>query len=943
MPPSRSKTWFVSGLHFCGSCAVTLLCWSLWILLSITLVALVYVTLAKELPVPGFVLRRIEARLAVANLQLRFGHASFDPTGKILLENVTLRVQPFEEPVVSSRLVYVRRNFWSILAGHPIPDEIRLEGATLQLPAMISPSGTVEPLVRDLALTLHHDDDNVWHVDLCTGRVGQLEVTAEGELSVPARAAGSAPLSPEEITARFLQMSRALAVNIHQLDAFDEPSLALHFDSPAGIGNTASLLFTARAAHQPWGQPITLGSLAATATLRLDTKATRPLRLHAAIHHGAYRGDFTVENLRAIITSQVALDKFSVQPPDVQLAAATLTAEGQQALGPVLHADLTHWPRVTAETAAQIQGEYIAAEVDARLKEQSARIHAEGRAAPAAISRFLEEHTPRAASYFVFGDPVGFRADAVLGPGWKFESLTSRADAGRLDSHGVKITAARGRIDIHGMSFLAYDARVALGEYGARGTYWMDFSTTDYRMLLHGRLRPPAINGWFIGDWWLSFWNSNFAFPSAVPVADVDVNGRWREPARTVYFGQADVAAATVLGGDLEQVHTVIFLRPNFTDGLELHATRAGGAERVSGTFRRLTEAATRETNRLEFNFDSNLAPETYGRMAGGKADALLAALRFSVPPQLHAQGAIEGRWPGASPNFTFTGTAANKLTAQGFPLETARVSGGIRGDELRLEEIEFAIAGGKGTGHAVLNGAPEARKLGFDANISGADLARSIRAVEDYQTARNGQKAPDSIGESKFMKRASGGRLDASLSAAGQPGEINTFTGSGNAALTGAELGEIHLFGLLSQVLSGLSLNFSSLKLDAARTSYKLEAGRLHFPDLKISGPSAVIDARGDYIFASNALDFTAKFKPFEESRNPLTAVIGIVINPITSILELKLSGPLNKPDWSIMVGPSAPKPESPAPAAPASATAKPVVPAPSATSPENSPDRKG
>src|SRR5205814_283991 len=116
-------------------------------------------------------------------------------------------------------------------------------------------------------------------------------------------------------------------------------------------------------------------------------------------------------------------------------------------------------------------------------------------------------------------------------------------------------------------------------------------------------------------------------------------------------------------------------------------------------------------------------------------------------------------------------------------------------------------------------------------------------------------------VSESEFMKRASGGRLDVSMSAHGTPGDLPTFIGSGNAALTGTELAEIHLFGLLSQVLSGLSLNFSSLKLDAARTSFKMDRGRLYFPDLKISGPSAVIDARGDYTFATNALDFTAKF----------------------------------------------------------------------------------
>ncbi|MDI1318992.1 MAG: AsmA-like C-terminal region-containing protein, partial [bacterium] len=415
--------------------------------------------------------------------------------------------------------------------------------------------------------------------------------------------------------------------------------------------------------------------------------------------------------------------------------------------------------------------------------------------------------------------------------------------------------------------------------------------------------------------WWLNFWNEHFSFPAAPPAAEVDVSGRWRDPVGTVYFGRADTGAATALGGDFESAHTLIFLRPNFTHALELTATRAGGTQRVAGTFKRFTDAVTRETNRLEFTADSTLDAETYRRLGAGKADALLTSLRFTTPPQVRAQGAIEGRWPGAIPNYRFTGRAEGGLTFYGFPLDTAQVTGGMSGADLRLDDIQFTVAGGTGAGKASLDGPVDFRRLGFDVHVNGADLARTIRAVEIYQANRAGVK-PGPVSESKFMKRASGGRLDVALSAIGEPGDLASFTGNGNAALTGTELGEIHLFGLLSQVLSKLSLNFSSLKLDAARTSFRMESARLHFPDLKITGPSAVIDAHGDYRFTSNALDFTAKFKPFEENRNPLTAVLGIVINPITSILELQLSGPLSNPDWSIVVGPSAPRPEPEPPA---------------------------
>jgi hypothetical protein len=267
-------------------------------------------------------------------------------------------------------------------------------------------------------------------------------------------------------------------------------------------------------------------------------------------------------------------------------------------------------------------------------------------------------------------------------------------------------------------------------------------------------------------------------------------------------------------------------------------------------------------------------------------------------------------------PKFTFTGRADRGASVFGFPLDTVQAAGSVTGPDFRLDDLEFTALGGTGGGTFSLGGPPDAPRLGFDLHVTGADLVRTIRTVEEFETARTGQKS-GSVAESQFLKRASGGRLDVALSAQGRPGDIATFTGGGNAALTGAELGEIHLFGLLSQVLSKLSLNFSSLKLDAARTSFRLEGGRLRFPDLKITGSSAVIDARGDYQFASNALDFSAKFKPFEESRNPLTAVIGIVINPITSILELKLSGPLSKPNWSVVVGPTSPLPATaPAPA---------------------------
>jgi hypothetical protein len=901
-----------SAFRFGRSCLIMLGWWTAWLTLGGTLGGLVYITVAKELPVPDFVLRHIETKLASANLAIKFGQVSFDPTGQILFKDFSLRLRQFEEPLITSRLVYVRANLWAQLAGQSLPDEIHLINATLQLPAMLAPSGTTEPLVRDLTLKLRHEG-RLWHIDLGAGRLGQLTVTAQGTLAPPAITPAGTPPTLEAMALRLLQLSRQLVPNIHRFDSFDDPTLTLRFDSPAGVGNRANILFTARAAHRPWDQPITLGSFAATTTLRLDGTGPRTLRVHAAIHHGAYQGDYTLEQIRAILTFQIALNKFSLQPTEALVAASTLTALGEQAQAPVLQANFARWPAVQMEVATQINGEFIRAEVSAQLQNQTALIQAEGRVAPTLISSILGAHTPRAASYFLFADPIAFRATASFGPHWNFSHLVGRFDAGRLDSHGVPITALRGQIDLHPTTLFVHDAQMELGENSAHGSYGMNFITSDYRMLLEGKLHPVAISGWFNSDWWSRFWTAHFDFYGPPPAAQVDVQGRWVDPNRTFYFGSTAVSHATIWGGDFEQADAVIFLRPHFTHGLRLKGTRAQGTQQLTGNFKRFSTPGSRETNRFEFLFDTQIDPATLGKMLDGKADEVIASLQLAQPPHLHAEGAIEGRWPGATPNYTFRGQASGGLHYYGFPLETARVKGGVTGTEVRLDEIEFTTAGGHGAGKAALYRSGETRRLGFDLNVNGTDLARAIRAGEEYQANRRGQKIANAT-ESKFIQRASGGRLDVALSAEGQPGDLASFTGTGNASITGIELGEIQLFGLLSQVLSGLSLKFSSLKLEAARTSFKLDNGRLHFPDLKISGPSAIIDGHGDFILANDALNFTAKFKPFAESDNPLTAIIGIVINPITSILELKLGGILTEPHWSVIVGPA----DAPVPVAP-------------------------
>ncbi len=907
--PRRPHPQVKSPLRFCLSCCVTLSCWAAWLALGATLLSLVYIAVVREFPLPGFVLRRIETRLAGANLALHFDRVRFDPTGKLLLEGVTMRSPRFEEPLLSSRLVYVEGSLWGFYIGERTPAEIRLEGATLQLPAMLSPGGTAEPILRDLAATLRPGPEGVWSVEQLAFHAGPMAVTARGSFRLPRRP-DTAPLTLADAVARYLQAGRVLAQRLPQLGACESPSLAVELSAQPGIGNTASLLFTADSVRLPAGPlpaPLLLDRLAAITTLRLDGGGARPARLNVAVRSLGAEDLLAARDVRTIMLARLDPAGLRFTAQELWLTAAVMTASGETVRAPVLQANLAGWPQVQLEASLLLGSEAIAAEVEARLREQNALLHLSGRADPGFVNDLLTRRAPRFAPWLVVGDPISFDARVAFAPGWKFERLGARVAAGRIGSRGVAITAADGRLEFDGRELLAHDAVLRAGNNIARGSYWMNVRSRDYRMLLQGRLRPADIGGWFRAGWWHDFWD-DFDFAAAPPAADVDVAGRWTDPRLSRNFITADADRPRVRGADFDRVRTTLFVRPQFLEVLSLDATRAGGAQTLRGRFTRDFDLDARVMTGVGFDLDSTVETTVIEQLSKGAFTPFLDEWRFNQPPRLRFTGNWSRRERGGHTEMTFSGEAGGGLHYYGFPLDTVRASGGLSGSELRLDDIRFTVAGGQGRGKASLGGPPDARRLGFDVYVQGAELGPTVRAVQEYEAARSGAPAKPG-GESRFLQRAHAARLDVGLSAQGEPGLFDTFQGSGNARLTGATLSEIHLLGLLSQVLSGLSLNFSTMKLDTVHSSFTVAGGGLHFPDLKVTGSSgAVIDAKGDYTLASNSLNFTARFKPYAENRNILTGPLGLVLNPLSSIIELKLTGPLAQPVWSYAIGQSAP-----------------------------------
>jgi len=237
------------------------------------------------------------------------------------------------------------------------------------------------------------------------------------------------------------------------------------------------------------------------------------------------------------------------------------------------------------------------------------------------------------------------------------------------------------------------------------------------------------------------------------------------------------------------------------------------------------------------------------------------------------------------------------------FPLSGITATIAVRDDNIVADPVATGFAAGQATGRIHLSGRDESRRLGFDVQLKSAVLGRAIRDLEEFSARRNRQPPPQ---ENRFQQRIAAGQFDLALSADGRLDDLFSYQGQGNAELKGADLGEVRLLWVLSELLDKTLLNFSTLKLDTVRANFALNGRKLAFSDVRITGPRAAVEAQGDYLLDRKSLDMKAKLFPFEESNGLFGTAVGLVFSPFSQALELRLTGPLDKPSWAFVFGPT-------------------------------------
>jgi hypothetical protein len=901
-------SWFVCkhGIRWVYSYVV----WSLWLFLAVLFVFQLKIALSRELNIPAWILHRLENKHAARGLIAHFGAATVDPRGRVLLRDARLRSVNYPEPLFTARSIEFTLNPWAVLVGDFGASDVQLHGGKLHLPPILSPSGRDEPILTDLDFSLEVADRELI-VNRLTARYAGLTISARGTHSLP-EAKDGARLDPDKmvdtVVNTYLKAAAQLAIQIPKVDWFDTPHLDLVLRAHPDRGAVAHVNFTATGARIPASLVprlpakgfIDLGPLALNTTLPLIHNQSWAARIQLSLAELTAPGELHATDARLTLLTGLQ-PGWKPVPRSIDLSFARLSF-GEFSAQAVSARLSGSYPQIHAEVGLRSLDEPWTLSADTDWSVRSGTVEVASKISPVVIAQLSRKIGRDLSALIKLGDRAPFSLKANFVPGWKLAEARGHVSTGFVDARRVAISAASADFFYAGSALSVERIVLKTPDSEARGSYAMDTKTNDFRFLLAGALRPPDIAGWF-GDWWPNFWKHFDFSASSPPRADIDISGQWGKPYDTVIFLHADATSPVIRTVPFDHVRTTLFIRPSFYDGLELVATRGGGLAR--GTFTRSVDFQKNALNYQSFDVTTDLDLREAARIFGATGTDIVDPFIFQRPPKVTAVGRLTGP---ASPEGVHERAkikveSNGPFTFMGFPLSNLSASAVLNDDDLQLDGLRVGFAQGFVTGRARLSGRGDQRRLGFDAALENGSLGQAIQTLEEFGAARKKQPAPP---RSKFQERLTSGRLNLRVSGDGNYRDPYSFIGGGSGEISGAALAQINLLGGLSEVLRAVRLNFTSLRLNSAQSNFKLNGPQLDFSELKITGPSASIDLHGLYRLDLQQMDFNARVSPFELSKNPLASAVDLVLTPFTNILELKLSGSIDRPRWRFAYGPS-------------------------------------
>ena len=893
------------GCRYCSAGLWRLVRWCGWLLLILIAGVQVVILASNNLHVPDFVVDEIESSLGSVGLQAEFAEVSLDPGGRLLLRDVDLSLAVVGTPIMRADAVYLEVNPWALWWREIEPRRIRFSGVDFLIPAILSPSGQSEAMIRGIDATLRPTETRgMLALDHFTAHIGAVPVSMHGVIQLPEVGTGpSQPLDQlmAKLSSHYITGCRQASRLLPHLAKLEGLQLDLTLVPGKDVWANVNLRAQSSSVTLPTIpgfdlRPTLHGATLQTAFALTTTPQTLPITLSVARAEGL--SNLVLENL-ALETALA----WSSQP--MSIAAGELKVSVERIVHPVtsisavtVRTNLQTLPLLQSQVTTRFGGEPWQLQSDLDITNGAGRIVVAGRVGSSVLDLAAAQIGFDVPSILKWETPPYLTAAVNLGVGAKPLRAEARFSTQEVEARWVPLTATEARVQWHGTSLRADQILLRTGSSAATGIYEMDTENLDFRFLLRGRLEPSRIDGWF-RDWWPALF-AQFDFTNSLPQAGVDVSGRWGAPLDTRVFISADAADPVIRDIPMDRMRTRLFTRPGWADVFHFLAERPVGD--VEGSFlRQWRMPDSRRWTRVEIHAgggtDLTPAPQLLRRTG----EALIAPFEFDGPLQLRLDGsAVRDDW-GAPTTETFDirGSTAAPWRFKGFPFEGTTFSVRRQDEKILVDSFSAGMSGGALAGRIELQGQGDAQQVAFDLNLAEASLGRTIHDVGTWLAKRRGEAPAD---ETEFEKQMAAGKLTLALTAEGPSNDLLGLKGSGSAAVANANFSNINLLGVLSALLERTILNFSTLQLNHANADFTLNGPQVKFSQIKATGQRGSVDASGDYSLADRSLDFTTRVRPFEGGEGLLDAVF----TPFSSVLEVKLAGELSDPEWTFLYGPT-------------------------------------
>ncbi len=890
-PPKKHVFWWTCGrtLAHCGFLVAYLANG----ILSVVAASLLFLLFSSEVPVPGFVTRALEANLEAEGLGQEIESIQFDSGGRILLNGIRLYSNFYDEPLAIIDQALVTIDLQALLFGKIRAAAIRISDGTLLSPSVVSPSGIPREVLSDLSGSVRLADGGV-KIETLRFNAGKARAMITGSVQLPER---------REVTEPQPGLSAAIAELIRQIPGIiriqnsmtplQAPFARIRVAPNRDQGYDAMVHLLAEGYRDADGT--TVRGLDATVAITTYRGKVRSIEASGMIASGERTGLVNASSVLFRAHWNHLPTKQDLYPNQVEISIGQLSGYKATLRNIALVGRSSEDAGLTFRASSIFGREPIAIEGSVAPESGSAVVAIEGRTGSDWLDRASEIIGSDVTYYADLSRRPVYRAGVTIGPDWSWSKAEFEGMASDFVARGVTLDTAyaRGQVTPAGVSVDQIEIRQ--GRTKASLSYQDTFATRNYRFLIRGTMRPLGISPWF-GPWWEKFW-TDFEVPEKGGYCDLSIHGNWFGIRQTLVTGQFGADNVAVRSAAFDHVQGKLLIRPHYFDIYNAIATQSGGS--IEGGFQLLFTPGEKLPIEQHFAADSTIDLKSAAVIFGEGGIKMLAPYDYDTPPKVAFLGTVLRTGDKWDTDISIEIDTDELFRYEEFPLESLQTRVRILNKRVELPTIVATYADGSLSGDALVDDGI----LTFDASLKEAVFQDALTLFGNY-TRRNEPASAPADTEGRFEDRNPGGKLNISLKATGKLGDFTSYNGAGRFDISEAELGKIHLFGVLSAALDSTMFKFGTLRFTEASSTFQINREEAFFPDLEITGPLAAIKSEGSYDIPTGDLDFQARFYPFDRGGFPVFTILDTFLNPFSTFFEIKMTGSLASPKMGVKLG---------------------------------------